>query len=82
MKTKTAYWISAQKRIKDNDGQINYVDRSQYLLPNELHLIKTMLNDDVFAKILDAYNLEENPDAKQALLLILKNAKTAKGNTA
>jgi hypothetical protein len=47
MKTKTAYWISAQKRIKDNDGQINYVDRSQYLLPNELHLIKTMLNDDV-----------------------------------
>lgn len=37
----------------------------------------TILPDDVFAKILDAYNFEQNPDAKQALQLILKNAKMA-----
>ena len=47
MKTKTAYYITAQKRTKDDDGVLNYSDRSQYLLPNELHLIKTMLNDGV-----------------------------------
>lgn len=35
----------------------------------------TVLNDDVFAKILDAYNKETQKDAKQALGLILKNAK-------
>jgi hypothetical protein len=37
MKTKTAYWITARA----NNG----VDSSQYLLPNELHLIKTLLKD-------------------------------------
>lgn len=35
----------------------------------------TTLCDDVFAKLLEAYNSEQNPDAKQALGLILKNAK-------
>lgn len=37
----------------------------------------TTLSDDVFAKIQSAYNSEKNPDAKQALQLILKNAKMA-----
>lgn len=37
----------------------------------------TTLKDDVFTKILDAYNSENNSDAKQALGLILKNAKMA-----
>lgn len=37
----------------------------------------TTLNDDVFAKILDAYNKEDNEDAKYALQLILTNAKMA-----
>jgi len=37
----------------------------------------TTLNDDVFNKILNAYNSEENVDAKQALGLILTNAKMA-----
>lgn len=37
----------------------------------------TTLNDDVFNKILYAYNSEENAEAKQALGLILKNAKMA-----
>jgi len=37
----------------------------------------TVLNDDVFAKILSAYEKETNLDAKQALQLILKNAKIA-----
>lgn len=37
----------------------------------------TILSDDVFTKILDAYNSEENSDAKQALGLILENAKLA-----
>ena len=37
----------------------------------------TKLPDDVFAKILDAYNLETNEDAKQALGLILENAQMA-----
>lgn len=37
----------------------------------------TTLNDDVFSKILDAYDSEKNHDAKQALGLILKNAKMA-----
>lgn len=35
----------------------------------------TVLNDDVFATILNAYNLEKNAEAKQALGLILRNAK-------
>lgn len=35
----------------------------------------TTLQDSVFAKISDAYNSEKNPDAKQALQLILKNSK-------
>lgn len=35
----------------------------------------TTLPNDVFTKILEAYNSEENPDAKQALQLILTNAK-------
>lgn len=37
----------------------------------------TTLNDDVFGKILNAYNSEENAEAKQALGLILKNSKMA-----
>ena len=37
----------------------------------------TVLSEDVFAKILNAYNSEENPDAKQALQLILQNAQMA-----
>lgn len=37
----------------------------------------TTLSDDVFTKILGAYNSEENLDAKQALGLILQNAKMA-----
>jgi len=37
----------------------------------------TTLCDDVFTKILEAYNSEQNPDARQALQLILKNAKMA-----
>lgn len=37
----------------------------------------TTLSDDVFAKILNAYGLEENRDAKQALQLILTNAQMA-----
>lgn len=37
----------------------------------------TILPDDIFTKILDAYNSEKNPDAKQALGLILENAKMA-----
>lgn len=37
----------------------------------------TVLNKDAFGKILNAYNAEENPDAKQALQLILQNAKMA-----
>lgn len=37
----------------------------------------TTLNDDVLAKISDAYNSETNEDAKQALGLILKNAQMA-----
>lgn len=37
----------------------------------------TILPDDVFTKILDTYNSEKNPDAKQALGLILENAKMA-----
>jgi hypothetical protein len=47
MKTKTAYWISARKKIEEDLERIIYVDHSQHLLPNELHLIKTMLNDGV-----------------------------------
>lgn len=39
--------------------------------------VNTTLNDKDFAKILNAYNAEENQDAKQALGLILKNAKMA-----
>lgn len=35
----------------------------------------TVLNDDVFAKILDTYNLETEKEAKHALGLILQNAK-------
>lgn len=35
----------------------------------------TTLPNDVFTKILEAYNSEENPEAKQALQLILTNAK-------
>lgn len=35
----------------------------------------TTLNDDVFTKLLMAYEVETNVDAKQALGLILKNAK-------
>lgn len=35
----------------------------------------TVLNDDVFAKILDAYNSETEKQAKHALGLILRNAK-------
>lgn len=35
----------------------------------------TVLNDDVFAKILGAYDKETNKDAKEALGLILQNAK-------
>lgn len=35
----------------------------------------TVLNDDVFAKILDAYNSETEKQAKHALGLILQNAK-------
>lgn len=38
----------------------------------------TKLNDDVTAKIIDAYKNETNNNAKQALGLILKNAKLAK----
>lgn len=37
----------------------------------------TVLPDSVFTKILDAYNSESNPDSKQVLQLILKNAKMA-----
>lgn len=37
----------------------------------------TTLPSDVFTKILDTYNSEKNPDAKQALGLILENAKMA-----
>lgn len=37
----------------------------------------TTLPDDVFIKILNAYNLGKNPDAKQVLGLILENAKMA-----
>lgn len=37
----------------------------------------TILPDDIFTKILDAYNSEKNPDAKQALGIILENAKMA-----
>lgn len=37
----------------------------------------TTLPDSIFARILAAYNLEQNPDAKQALGLILTNAKMA-----
>ena len=54
MKTKTAYWITAKKKIDQkqySNGElcikVIYDDRSQYLLPNELHLIKTMLKDGV-----------------------------------
>lgn len=44
--TKTAYYITAKKTVNENDRIVNH-DRSQYLLPNELHLIKTMLTDGV-----------------------------------
>lgn len=37
----------------------------------------TILPNDVFTKIFDAYNSEQNPDAKQALGLILQNAQMA-----
>ena len=37
----------------------------------------TVLSEDVFSKILNAYNSEQNPDAKQALQLILQNAQMA-----
>ena len=37
----------------------------------------TVLSEDVFGKILNAYNSEQNPDAKQALQLILQNAQMA-----
>lgn len=37
----------------------------------------TILPDDIFTKILNAYNSEKNSDAKQALGLILENAKMA-----
>lgn len=37
----------------------------------------TTLPDNVFTKIFEAYNCEKNPDAKQALGLILENAKMA-----
>jgi hypothetical protein len=37
MKMRVAYWIST----KTSSG----ADLSQYLLPNEIHLIKSMLND-------------------------------------
>lgn len=40
-------------------------------------LANTTLNDDVFCKISDAYKTESCEDAKQALGLILKNAKMA-----
>jgi hypothetical protein len=54
MKTKTAYYITAKKRIEEkvySNGEpcirVIYDDCSQYLLPNELHLIKTMLNNGI-----------------------------------
>ncbi len=37
----------------------------------------TVLSEDVFGKILNAYNSEQNLDAKQALQLILQNAQMA-----
>jgi len=37
----------------------------------------TLLSDSVFSAILDAYYKETNPEAKQALQLILKNARMA-----
>ena len=37
----------------------------------------TVLGEEVFAKILEAYNSEENSDSKQALQLILQNAQMA-----
>ena len=54
MKTKTVYYITAKKKIDQkqySNGEpcirVIYDDCSQYLLPNELHLIKTMLKDGV-----------------------------------
>lgn len=37
----------------------------------------TVLSNEVFSKIFDAYESEKNPDSKQALGLILENAKMA-----
>jgi hypothetical protein len=51
MKTKTIYYISAYKG-KDN--------RSQYLLPNELHLIKTMLNDGLVINGVEKLKINES----------------------
>lgn len=47
MRTKTVYYVTAKKRIEEDMGRIIYDDCSQYLLPNEISLIKTMLNDGI-----------------------------------
>lgn len=52
----------------------NTIEKAVYDLCVEAN---TLLNDDVFAEILTAYNSETNIEAKQALQLILNNAKIA-----
>lgn len=54
------------------DSQV--IEKAVYNLCIEAN---TVLPDDVFIKILDAYNSEKNLEAKQALGLILKNAQMA-----
>jgi hypothetical protein len=56
MKTKTAYFITAHRGTTDH---------SQHLLPKELHLIKTMLNDKI---IITGIAKVELPEYKYKIL--------------
>lgn len=61
MRKRVAYYVSCHwlEHTKDEDHPVKKHDCSQYLLPNELYLIKTMINNGSIITGIEKHELFE-----------------------